>query len=138
MSKNKKIIYIAKPDTWFKEGTVCELICETGNDSGLFRGTRLVDGEYKYELEQHKIGDERLNDEEGCGYDEFYAIDISDYIEEKTDIEVPNKMSVRERMLEYYFDIENLLFADGYDDAIIGVDENHEKIVYSKIKFLIS
>jgi len=47
--------YIAKPDTWFDEGTPCTLLIDIFNiDAGLFKGLR--NGE---------------EDEEICPYDEF-------------------------------------------------------------------
>lgn len=49
---NKK--YIAKPNTWFDEGTEATLICEITSEYGLFSGIK--DGK---------------EDEEGCLYEEF-------------------------------------------------------------------
>lgn len=45
-------------------------------------------------------------------------------------------MSKRERIIELYADTEDVLFADGLDDAIIGFAENDWKVVYSKSKCL--
>jgi len=37
---------------------------------------------------------------------------------------------MKEEMLDRYFE-ENLLIADGFDDAIIGIEENSMRIIYS-------
>jgi len=52
--------YIAKPDTWFDEGTESHLLFEVGGEPpcGLFRGTR------KGEI-----------DEEVCNFEEFETVD---------------------------------------------------------------
>jgi hypothetical protein len=43
--------------------------------------------------------------------------------------------SPREQLLEYV-DEQNLLFVDGFDDAIIGLDTNSLRVVYSKQNML--
>ena len=45
-------------------------------------------------------------------------------------------MTNREIIEEMYTDDENMLFADGYDDAIIGVDTLKSVVVYSVTRFL--
>ncbi len=42
-------------------------------------------------------------------------------------------MTIEERILERYPD-EEILMADGYDDAIIGIDESTMRLIYSKLK----
>ena len=39
---------------------------------------------------------------------------------------------MREKIIEHYADSEDVLFADGLDDAIIGFDSNLWKVVYSR------
>ena len=39
---------------------------------------------------------------------------------------------MRDKILEYYGDTDDIVFADGLDDAIIGFDENAWKVVYSR------
>ena len=39
---------------------------------------------------------------------------------------------MRDKILEYYGDIYDIMFADGLDDAIIGFDINAWKVVYSR------
>lgn len=41
---------------------------------------------------------------------------------------------MRNEIIERYSDTEDVLFADGLDDAIIGFDTNLWKVVYSKSK----
>ena len=43
-------------------------------------------------------------------------------------------MTKRERIIELFADTEDILFADGLDDAIIGFDQNLWKVVYSRNK----
>jgi hypothetical protein len=70
-------IYRAKPDTWFKENTVAELIesiyTTEGKEFGIFRGTYIV-GESLYDKfwynKGHKPGDEVVMNELCC-FDEF-------------------------------------------------------------------
>ena len=60
---NKK--YIAKPDTWFKEGTECKLLDDYSEsfDGGLFEGI-IID----------ENGNEKI-DEEICDFNEFNIIE---------------------------------------------------------------
>ncbi len=44
-------------------------------------------------------------------------------------------MNVLEQIVEYYYDCD-FLKADGFDDAILGVDETSMKLVYSVKKAL--
>lgn len=73
------IKYIAKPDTWFKEGTECTLVesykrddCP-GCNSGLFRGLYIVGPNIGYDIFWHeqgyKEGDEVMMNEV-CIFDE--------------------------------------------------------------------
>ena len=39
---------------------------------------------------------------------------------------------MRDKILEYYGDTDDIVFADGLDDAIIGFDPNAWKVVYSR------
>jgi hypothetical protein len=72
-----KKIFIAKPNTWYKEGTECKLLQEyEENGFGLFEGIRIAQEDY--EKPRHEIGEEYL-DEEVCTYDEFYIVEIADY-----------------------------------------------------------
>lgn len=71
--------YIAKKDTWFKEGTEVKLI-EKFWDSphiGLFEGTFVIDDESWLKVKSHwndkKVGDE-VQDREVCNFDEFKII----------------------------------------------------------------
>ena len=41
---------------------------------------------------------------------------------------------MRELILEFYGDADEILFADGLDDAIIGFEPNLWKVVYSRNK----
>lgn len=66
---NNKTKYIAKKDTWFKEGTEVILIDDYGNYTGLFSGTRVCqnpssEGNWK------KLNEE-YQDEEVCLFEEF-------------------------------------------------------------------
>ena len=66
--------YIAKPNTWYKEGTEAFLICEVTDDSGLFKGIKKVEEDDNISfIENYGIGYE-FEDEELCGYDEFDII----------------------------------------------------------------
>ena len=42
--------------------------------------------------------------------------------------------NIKEAIIEYYADTEDILFADGFDSAIIGFDPNLWKVVYSRQK----
>ena len=63
--------YIAKPDTWFVEGTECELVADgrPQMNIGIFRGKRISEGL----PELHPAGEEYL-DEENCSFDEFEVL----------------------------------------------------------------
>jgi hypothetical protein len=50
-------------------------------------------------------------------------------------MENSNEISAREKILAFVPD-EELLFADGFDDAIIGLDTNNLRVVYSKQKMI--
>ena len=39
---------------------------------------------------------------------------------------------MRDKILEYYGDTDDIVFAGGLDDAIIGFDPNAWKVVYSR------
>lgn len=39
---------------------------------------------------------------------------------------------MRDKILEYYGDTDDIVFADGLDDAIIGFDPNAWRVVYSR------
>jgi hypothetical protein len=43
-------------------------------------------------------------------------------------------MTKRELITEYYAPTDDVLFADGFDDAIIGFHENNWVVVYSRQK----
>lgn len=43
-------------------------------------------------------------------------------------------MSKRDIIIELYADTEDILFADGLDDAIIGFEPNDWRVVYSRDK----
>jgi hypothetical protein len=71
-------IYIAKPDTWFKEGTEVNLVEDYRQDNfpdiGLFQGIFVIDDEkwlnVKQQWRTHEVGDEVI-DREVCNFDEF-------------------------------------------------------------------
>ena len=46
------------------------------------------------------------------------------------------KDTKKDLILEHYADTEDILFADGLDDAIIGFDPNLWKVVYSRTKVI--
>ena len=46
-----------------------------------------------------------------------------------------NNISKREQLLKFVPD-DTLLFADGFDDAIMGLDTNSLRVVYSKQKMI--
>jgi len=50
-------------------------------------------------------------------------------------MENSNNISKREQLLNYVPE-DTLLFADGFDDAIIGLDTNSLRVVYSKQKMI--
>ena len=39
---------------------------------------------------------------------------------------------MREKIIEHYGDTDDILFADGFDDCIIGFEPNMWKVVYSR------
>jgi len=41
---------------------------------------------------------------------------------------------MRDAIIELYSDTDDVLFADGFDDAIIGFDPNLWRVVYSRYK----
>lgn len=43
-------------------------------------------------------------------------------------------MNKREQIIELYADTDDILFADGLDDAIIGFAANEWKVIYSRNK----
>lgn len=67
--------YIAKKDTWFKEGTECELIESYDESCGLYRGVYIVsDSEYdKYWYNKGHIKGDEVIMNEVCTHDEFYG-----------------------------------------------------------------
>jgi len=44
------------------------------------------------------------------------------------------KQTKKEMIIEYYADTDDILFADGLDDAIIGFEPNSWQVVYSRNK----
>jgi hypothetical protein len=50
-------------------------------------------------------------------------------------MENSNNISKREQLLKFVPD-DTLLFADGFDDAIMGLDTNSLRVVYSKQKMI--
>ena len=50
-------------------------------------------------------------------------------------MENSNNISKREKLLKFVPD-DTLLFADGFDDAIMGLDTNSLRVVYSKQKMI--
>jgi hypothetical protein len=77
-------VYIAKPDTWFKEGTIAELeeyLFIDGNSCkhGLFRGTYVVGPNEGYDTYWHKQGykeGDEVQMTELCAYEEFEKRDV--------------------------------------------------------------
>ena len=41
---------------------------------------------------------------------------------------------IKENIIEYYSSSDDVMFADGFDEAIIGFDPNLWKVVYSRSK----
>ena len=73
-------VYKAKPDTWFKEGTIAELIesiyTNNGKEFGIFRGTYIVGscnplGYDKFWYKQGHKDDDEVVMNELCVFDEF-------------------------------------------------------------------
>lgn len=68
--------YIAKKDTWFKEGTECVLL-EDYEGRGLYNGTYIVGENENYDTFWHKKGHnegDEVNMNEVCSHDEFYMV----------------------------------------------------------------
>jgi len=66
--------YIAKKDTWYKEGTECKLEANCGWMGGLFRGTiHVTDGSHSKYLTNKLNGKEFIEFQDGelCEFDEF-------------------------------------------------------------------
>jgi hypothetical protein len=68
-------VYIAKPQTWFKEDSIVELleyltIDTEGNKYGLFRGIHIVSIKDMSWLADYDIGEEVMTNEV-CSYNEF-------------------------------------------------------------------
>lgn len=67
--------YIARPDTWYKEGTECQLEANCGPSCGLFRGIIKVNESHgPYWIDNIGKGNE-AEDGELCGWDEFDVYD---------------------------------------------------------------
>lgn len=64
--------YVAKPDTWYDEGTSVKLIDDYGNGTGLFRGVRTCKNPAS-EGKNKKVGQKYL-DEEVCLFEEFNKV----------------------------------------------------------------
>ena len=64
--------YIAKADTWFRDGCECKLLVDLRPqlNAGIFRGERISNGA----PELHSEG-EIYMDEESCNFDEFEVVD---------------------------------------------------------------
>ena len=64
--------YIAKPNTWFKEGTEVQLLADfrPKMNGGIFLGKRVSEGD----SEKHPNGEEYI-DEEDCNFDEFEVME---------------------------------------------------------------
>lgn len=64
--------YIALPDTWYVEGTECELITDGRPEMniGVFSGKRVSQG-----IPELRPSGEEYVDEELCSFDEFEVID---------------------------------------------------------------
>jgi hypothetical protein len=77
---NKRIIFIAKPDTWYKEYTSAEIVADgrPQMNSAVFRGIRVCDGLHN---ELHKLGEEYI-DEELCSFEEFIEVKIEEVLDE--------------------------------------------------------
>lgn len=76
--------YIAKPDTWFNEGTKCILQSDfrDGNfNIGLFRGTYTVGPNEGYDKFWHKRGHkegDQVEMNEVCNFDEFDIVETDE------------------------------------------------------------
>ena len=69
--------YIAKPDTWFKEGTEAKFLGEMYRDDlgvvhGLFSGVRVCQNPGSEGM-WHQLGEE-YEDEEICSFEEFEEV----------------------------------------------------------------
>ena len=65
--------YIAKPNSWFIEGTECYLDEIINNDIGIFEGKHKIEKfctKTKWESMGYKVGD-IVDDREICMFDEF-------------------------------------------------------------------
>ncbi len=65
--------YIAKEDSWFKEGSECKLL-EDYKDCGLYRGIYIVGENEGYDMYWHKKGfkeGDEVEMNEVCTHDEF-------------------------------------------------------------------
>lgn len=64
--------YLAKPNTWFDEGTEVVLLvdCRPQMSIGIFKGIRTSEGL----PELHPVG-EKYMDEEDCSFDEFNEVE---------------------------------------------------------------
>jgi hypothetical protein len=77
-------IYIAKPNSWFKEGTMAELLeyhytDANGEKYGLFRGTYVVEKNEGYDKFWHDRGfgeGDEVQMNEVCAYSEFEERDV--------------------------------------------------------------
>jgi hypothetical protein len=72
---SKKIVYIAKRNSWFNEGTICILLEDYRPNlvnSGLFYGLRTCTNP---ESENRLFGETFLK-EEICGFDEFDIVEF--------------------------------------------------------------
>ena len=45
-------------------------------------------------------------------------------------------MTMLEKLIEFYADAHDLLKMDGFDDAVIGIDEHSMRLIYSRSKIL--
>ncbi len=66
--------YIAKPNTWFKEGSECILVSDCENFGGIFSGIRVCEDNPNENSMGYKPGEER-EDEELCSWDEFEIVE---------------------------------------------------------------
>ncbi len=66
--------YIAKKDTWFKEGTECKLLEDYQEVGGLYQGIYIVGENKGYDTFWHKKGykeGDEVEMNEVCSHDEF-------------------------------------------------------------------
>ena len=69
--------YIAKPNTWFKEGTEVQLVDDCGEMGGVFCGIRIAQNETEYS-DGRRAKDDEYEDEELCPWDEFWTVILLD------------------------------------------------------------